>query len=153
MKHRFVLDVMVVYFAIEEKDDRGEADQTCAELIRLIGANCHSIMVDRVLADKYWAHVGKLFGKPPLLTPTSFFITQVLANSSKLIRENAEAPELPAGVDVPREDEYVVRAALISNSIVVTAERKLLNAINSRAADLRLKAVTPAEALELAKDK
>jgi hypothetical protein len=104
-------------------------------------------------SDKYWAHVGELSRKPPLLTLASLFITQVLANSSKLIRENVEAPELPPGVHVPKEDKYVVRAALISKPVVVTAERKLLNAINSQAADLRLKAVTPAEALELAKDR
>ncbi len=144
---------MVIYFAIEEKDDKGEADETCAELIRLIGTNCHSIVVDRVLADKYWSHVGELSGKPPLLTQASLFVTEVLANSSKLIRENAEAPEVPPGVHVPKEDEYVVRAALISKPIVVTAERRLLNAINSQVADLRLKAVTPSQALELAKDK
>ena len=143
----------MIYFAIEEKDDKGEADETCAELIRLIGANCHSIIVDRVLADKYSSHVGELAAKPPLLTQASLFVTEVLANSSKLIRESAEAPELPPGVHVPREDEYVVRTALISKPIVVTAERKLLNAINLQVADLRLKAVTPAEALELAKDK
>jgi hypothetical protein len=53
VKHRFLLHVMVIYFAIEEKDERGEADGTCAELIRLIGSNCHSIIVDRVLVDKY----------------------------------------------------------------------------------------------------
>ena len=128
------------------------ADETCAELIRLISANCHSIIVDRVLADKYWAHVGELFGKPPLLKPASLFITQVLANSSKLVRENAEATELARGVGVPKEDEYVVRAALIPKPIVVTAERRLLSAINSQVAGLHVKAVSPAEALELAKD-
>ena len=144
---------MVIYFAIQEVDEKGEADETCTELIRLIGANCHSIIVDRILADKYWAHAGMPFGKPPLLSPASLFITQVLANSSKLIREDTDAPELPPGVHVPREDEYVVRAALISKPIVVTAERKLLNAINAQVADLRLKAATPAEALELARDK
>ena len=152
MKHRFLLDVMVIYFAIEEKDDRGEADETCAEFIRLIGTNCHSIIVDRVLADKYWAHASELFKRPSLLTQASSFITQVLVNSSKLMLETAEAPGLPPGVRVPKEDEYLVRAALTSKPIVVTAERKLLNAINSQAADLHLKAVTPAEALELAKD-
>jgi len=143
---------MVIYFAIQEKNDRGEADETCAELIRLIGANCHSIIVDRVLVEKYQEHVSRLFKKPPLLTQASAFITEVLANSSKLMVESAEAPELPAGVGVPKEDEYVVRAGLISNPIVVTAERRLLTAINSQAG-LHLKAVSPAEALELAKQK
>jgi hypothetical protein len=58
-----------------------------------------------------------------------------------------------AAIDgIPKEDHYVVRAGLISCPIIVTDEKDLRDSINESQGVLGLKAVTPAEALELAKD-
>jgi hypothetical protein len=66
--------------------------------------------------------------------------------------EDVDPPELPPGVNVPHEDEYVVRAGLISHPLVVTAEERLRKAINGYPV-LGLTALSPAEALEFAREK
>lgn len=141
---------MMLYHAIKEVDENEKRDLTAAELIRLIGQNCHTIVADKLLVEKYSWHLTKLLAKPPLLTQTSLFLTQIIANSSKFVVEEVDPPELPPNIKIPREDAHVVRAALISHPIIVTAERALWKAINSQSA-LGLEAKTPAEALELAK--
>ncbi len=151
MKHKFLLDLMILYHAIKGVDEHDNPDSTAADLLRLIRQNCHTILVDRTLADKYLSHVNELFSQPSHLTEASIFITEFIANSAKMMREESDPPQLPAGVKVPPEDEYVVRAALISHPLVVTAEERLRNCIN-KYPGLGLKAITPAEALELAKD-
>lgn len=152
MKHRLLLDEMLLYHAIKCVDEDENPDLAAADLIRLIGENCHTIMADKVLLQRYHGHIGKLFGTPSLLVPTAAFVVQLLENSTKFIRESNDPPELPPSVRIPREDIHVVRAALISNPIVVTSERRLLNAINSQREILGLRALRPAEALELARE-
>lgn len=49
MKHRFLLDIMVLFFAIKEENAAREHDETCTNLIQLIGQNCHLIVVDRTM--------------------------------------------------------------------------------------------------------
>lgn len=151
MKYRFLLDLNVLYFAIKGVDERGMSDPTASELVRLIRANCHSIVVDRTLADTYWRHTKELLRQPRLQTQISLFITEFLANSLKMVREESDPPELPAGIKLPPEDRYVVRAALISRPLVVTAEERLRKAINNQP-ELGVRAITPAEALKLARD-
>lgn len=53
---------------------------------------------------------------------------------------------------IPKEDHYVVRAGLISRPTIVTDEEDLRDSINEHWGVLGLRAITPAEALELAKD-
>jgi len=142
---------MVIYHAIKGVDEAGNPDQTSGELVRLIGENCHTVVADNELAERYSRHLKKLLSIPSLLYKTTEFLSEVIYNSSKFAVEVSPAPQLPPGVRVPREDEYVVRAALISHPIIVTAEDRVLKAV-SRESVLALKALTPAEALELAKD-
>ena len=151
MKHRFLLDIMVIYHAVEGIDEAHNPDATSADLLDLIGSNCHTVVVDNVLAERYSSHLKKLFAIPSLLYKTTEILTAIFYNSSKLFIEAAAAPELPEGITVPKEDEYIVRAALISRPLVVTAEEKLKNAINNQPI-LGLRALTPAEALELARE-
>jgi len=151
VKHRFLLDVMVIYHAIKGVDEAGNPDQTSGELVRLIGENCHTAVADSEVAERYSQHLKELLSIPSLLYKTTEFLWEVIYNSSKFVAEPSPAPELPPGVKVPREDEYLVRAALISHPIVVTAEKRVLRDVNSQSV-LRLRAVTPAEALKLAKD-
>ncbi len=140
---------MVLYHAIKEVDESERPDSTAAELIRLIGLNCHTVLADSTLIDRYWHHINKLFGFPPLLTQASLFIADILANATKLIREESEPPEIPTAIKVPPEDIHIVRAALISRPLVVTTEKRLRKAINDQPL-LGLQAMTPSEALRLA---
>jgi hypothetical protein len=145
---------MVIYFAIKEQNAKCEHDETCANLIQLIGQNCHRVVVDKTMSKKYDSHLAELLGKPEYQTQTVLFLTDIVYNSAKFVIETTEPPDLPAAaVDgIPKEDRYVVRAGLISHPIIVTDEEDLRDSINERHDVLDLKAITPAEAVELAKE-
>ena len=145
---------MVLFFAIKEQNAEREHDETCSNLIQLIGQNCHRIVVDRTIRGKYLGRLAEFFDQPQYLTQTVFFLTDFVYNSAKFIIETSESPDLPATAldGIPKEDRYVVRAGLISHPIIVTDEKDLRDSINERQDVLGLKAITPAEALELAKD-
>ena len=142
---------MVIYHAIKGVDEAENPDQTSGELVRLIGENCHTVVADNELAERYSRHLKELLSIPSLLYKTTEFLWGVIYNASKFVVEATPAPELPPGVRVPRGDEYVLRAALVSNAVVVTADTRLLNDINSQPV-LGLTALTPSDALELARD-
>ena len=145
---------MVIFFAIKEQNAQQQRDRTCADLVQLIGQNCHSLVVDRTISQKYDSRLSEFFSQPHYLTQSALFLANVVHNAQKFVVETPEPPEIPAGLigDIPHEDRYVVKAALISHPIVVTDEVALLAAINRNHKLLGLKAITPAEALELAKD-
>jgi hypothetical protein len=142
---------MVIYHAVKGVDEADNPDQTSSDLVRLIGENSHTVVADNELGERYSRVLKELLSIPSLFYKTAEFLWAVIYNSSKFIVEPSPAPELPPGVKVPREDEYVVRAALISHPIVVTAEKRVLRDVNSQS-ELGLWAVTPAQAIELAKD-
>jgi hypothetical protein len=145
---------MVLFFAIKEENAERKHDETCANLIQLIGQNCHRIVVDRTIREKYLDRLAEFLGKPHYQTPTVLYLTNVIHNSAKFIIELNEPPNLAAAAfdGIPKEDHYVVKAGLISHAIIVTDEKDLRDSINERFDVLGLKAITPAEALELAKD-
>ena len=93
MKHRFLLDVMVIYHAIKGVDEAGNPDQTSGELVRLIGENCHTVVADSELAERYSRHLKKLLSIPSLLYKTTEFLSEVIYNSSKFAVE--VSPALP----------------------------------------------------------
>lgn len=145
---------MVVYFGIKDEDAQRQPDKTCAHLIDLIGQNCHRIVVDKTMAKKYDSHLSELFGKPEFQTPAALFLANFFHNSAKFVIEVSEPPEIPVTVvdAIPKEDRYVVRAALISHPTIITDEEKLRDRINEHSDVLGLRAISPSEALRLAED-
>jgi hypothetical protein len=146
---------MVLYHAIKGVDEAEIPDSTCADLVQLIGENCHGIVVDMTVKERYDHHLSQLFRHPQYQTQAALFLAGIVHNPKKFIVETSEPPELPTSVigDVPREDRYIVRAALISHPIVVTAEERLRNGINKHREILSLMAIAPAEALKLAAER
>ena len=146
--------MMVIFFAIKEENAQQQRDRTCADLVQLIGQNCHSLIVDKTISRKYDSRLSGFFSQPHYLTQAALFLVNVVHNTQKFVVETSEPPEIPPDLvgRIPHEDRYIVKAALISHPIVVTDEVGLLNAINSNHEVLGLKAITPAEALQLAKD-
>ena len=145
---------MVLYFAIKEQNAKCEHDETCANLIQLIGQNCHRVVVNKTMREKYDSHLSELLGKPEFQVQAALFLANLVYNSAKFIIETNEPPDLPAASfeGIPKEDRYIVRAGLISHPIIVTDEKDLRDSINERKDVLGLTAITPADALELAKD-
>jgi hypothetical protein len=145
---------MVLYFAIKEECEGGVPDRTCVDLVQLIVENCHGIVVDKEVNRRYDRHLSGLFSQPQYQTQTALFLADVVHNPQKFVVETSEPPELPSSLigDIPREDRYLVRAALISFPIIVTAEKRPLDGINKNRDQLGLTAATPSEALEVAKE-
>lgn len=153
MKHRFLLDENILYFAIYGTNEKDEADQSSAELVHLIGANCHSVVVNAFLADRYWRHIREIIrkarradGMPPVT-----FINQLLKNAQKLKCAYELCPEIPAGNAIPAKDIHIVRLALLTEARIITCDGPLRTAVNANRA-LGLEALTPAEAIPLASD-
>jgi hypothetical protein len=146
--------MMVIFFAIKEENAQQQRDKTCANLIELIGQNCHCLVVDKTMNQKYDSRLSEFFSQPQYQTQTALFLANIIHNPQKFVIETSAPPEIPPGIvgRIPHEDRYVVKAGLVSHPTVVTDERSLLNAINDNHALLGLRAISPAEALELAKD-
>jgi hypothetical protein len=152
VKHRFLLDSNILYFAVKGVDEKENTDPTSAELVRLIGDNCHTVVTDKTLLGRYQYHIAQLFAQPRYQPQAAAFLVQILYNSAKLVIEISEPPELPVGVRVPPEDEHIVKAALISYPLIVTSDEDLAKAIKRHQNVLDLSVLSPREALELAKD-
>ena len=147
MKHRFLLDINIVYYAV-----KGRPDETCIDLLRLIQLNCHTLrMNDEVLA-RYKEHLAWLERDRESVVESLRLVISLLQNSQKTVLEPGEPPSLPQGIQVPQNDKYIVRAALMSQPTVVTCDNALKRSIGEHAATLGFTAVGPAEALELAKE-
>ena len=146
--------MMVLHFGIKDEDAQRQPDKTCARLFDLIGQNCHRIVVDSSMAGKYVSRLNQFLPHPQYQTRVLLFLASVIHNSQKFVVETSAPPEIPAAVApaIPKEDHYVVRAALTSHPIIVTDEEKLTNRINANVGTLGLRAISPSEALELAKD-
>jgi hypothetical protein len=106
------------------------------------------------MSEKYERHLSELFARPEYQMRVALFLADVIYRPEKFVVETSRPPEIPvaAANAIPKEDHYVVRAALISRPIIVTDEEKLRNRINAQSGVLGLRAVSPSEALELAKE-
>ena len=151
MKHRFLLDENILHHAIKGVDAHDNLDSTATQLVRLIAQNCHRIVMNGELWDRYWHHLSGLVRTRPSALEPLFLITQLIKYATKLVWDSPESPELPPSVTVPTEDIPIVRIALISHPIVVAADEDLREAINSQPA-LGLTALCPREAIHLASD-
>ena len=151
MKHRFLLDENILFFAVKGTDAQGNADSTATELLRRIGTNCHKIVIDPELAGKYGKHLKQLERvSTPAMNPEEFF-REFLVNEAKTAIELYAPAELPAGTKFPAKDVHIVKLALRSKAVVVTEDIPLRDSLTIQQA-LGLTALNSLAALELAKD-
>ena len=145
-----MLDENILYHAARLVDQHDKPDDTAAELVRSIARICHRLTIHSVLLDKYWDILQKLLRDRSSAGQAIFFINVFMKNVDKRTLDYSDLPELPAGVRIPRKDEPIVRAALISLPIVVTADRPLREAIKVQPV-LGLTALSTQKALEFVK--
>ena len=151
MKHRFLLDLNIIYHAVRGVDRHNNPDGTCADLLRLIGQNCHKIVVNEYLLGEYLKRLEELFNTKAPALPPIYFVQQLLFKAEKFSQETGELPAIPLGVALPREDVEIVRSALVSLPVLVAADGDLCNAVNENQI-LGLRAMTPEMALDLARE-
>ena len=154
MKHKFLLDENILHHAVKGVDTQDNPDSTATEFVLTFSKNCHSIVVNAgELLSRYYRHLRGLSKvRAPALEPV-FLLREILHKLEKCEFEYVDPPELPPDVNIrQREDIHIVRAALVSHPLIVSAEADLRDDINSQPT-LGLRAVTPQEALQLAREK
>jgi hypothetical protein len=152
VKHRFLLDINIVYYAVKGVDEHRRPDETCINLFKLIQLNCHTMRMDEVVLGKYKEHLAWLERDRESVVESLRLVISLFQNSQKAVLEPGDPPSLPQGIQVPQKDEYVVRAALMSQPTVVTSDNALKRSISENGATLGFTAVGPTEALEFAKE-
>lgn len=152
MKHTFLLDENIIVLAAKREDDHGRPDATCAELVLLIARNCHRIITNVELQQRYWRKINVLSqSREPVISTFVPTLAQLITNYEKTVLEPADLPELPEGAGIPPDDKLIVRSALRSQAPIVTTDTKLRNLINQQ--NLGTRGITPAEAVPLAEEK
>ena len=104
-------------------------------------------MTHQVLFGKYWNLLQELKTDRSSASEASFFINMFVKNLAKCTLDLQDLHELPPSVAIPAEDIHIVKAALISRPIIVTADDELRDAIRNQPA-LGLTALNPKEALD-----
>lgn len=150
MRLNFLLDENILYHAIRGVDLHNQPDETAGRLIQTIVEVCHSLVIHEAVRVRYIKILNVLkHEKSRFLQPTYFF-NQVLRRAEKRSFEYEELPTLPEGCsDVPRKDEYLVQAAMISRPLLVTSDEALYNAIKNHP-ELGMEVLRPHEALQRA---
>ena len=150
MRLYFLLDENILYHAIRGVDPHDQPDETSTRLVQTIVKVCHSVVIHDVLRVRYIKILQLLrFERPRHLSPAEFF-KQVLERADKRTFQYDALPALPNGCgDVPREDEYLVQAALLSHPILVTSDEALYNALKNHP-ELGIEVLRPREALQRA---
>jgi hypothetical protein len=146
----FLLDENILYHAIRGVNEQNNPDTTAADLLDGIGTICHVIFVHPWLIERYQRALKKLRQDPPLSDEANNFLRQLLYNNLKRTCEYGAQPDLPADINVPAEDVDLVRAALITHPIIVSADAELREAIQSQPA-LGLRVLDARGALDLAR--
>ena len=147
MRQRFLLDENVLFHAIRGVDRHNNRDDTAARLIFTIVRVCFVIVIHDVVRVRYLRKLNELMGERSSFLAPTYVFNQLLKRADKRIFQYDELPSLPAGTAVPRKDEFLVQAALISRPIIVTADDKLRDSIRNQPA-LGLTALSPQEALD-----
>lgn len=151
MKHRFLLDENVLYDAFRGVNERDEPDPTARDLVRTIGQNCHTIVVDSELLRRYSRIIDRIRIERSADQATLSALTQLLKNPLKVAREAGVVDDLPATAEVPQEDIPIVRAARYFRSLLVTYDPELRQSVNQDAS-LGILALNPPEAIAKAQE-
>jgi hypothetical protein len=151
VRHNFLLDENILYHAIRGVDLHDQPDDTAARLIQTIVEVCHSLVIHEVVRVRYIKILDRLKREKSRFLSPMYFFNQVLKRADKRTFEYEPLRTLPEGCrDIPRKDEHVVQAALISWPLLVTADERLYNAIRNHP-ELGIEVLWPHEALQRAK--
>lgn len=151
MRHNFLLDENILYHAIRGVDLHEKPDDTATRLVVTIVEVCHSLVIHNDVMVRYLKILDKLKHERAPHLPPGYFFNQLLKRADKRTFQYDVLPALPEGCeDVPRKDEYLVQAAMISRPLLVTADEGLYNAIRGHP-ELGIEVLWPHEALQRAK--
>jgi hypothetical protein len=148
VKHKFLLDENILHFAINGMDEHNQKDDTSTILVQQIGANCHKILVNRFMLDRYWRQITTIIrdGRRPRALEPIAFINQLLNNSLKWFVDARDLPDLPEDARIPAEDVDIVKFAMLTQAVVISGDSDLREGINGCPA-MGIRAVSQKQAL------
>jgi hypothetical protein len=150
VRYNFLLDENILYHAIRGVDLHEKLDDTATRLILTIVEVCHSLVIHNDVMVRYLKILDKLKYERAYHLPPGYFFNQLLKRADKRTFQYDDLPALPEGCeDVPRKDEYLVQAALISRALLVTADERLHDAIRNHP-ELGIEVLWPHKALQRA---
>ena len=155
MTPRFILDENVVILAQQGRDEYGNPNPTCADLIQQIIKICHTIVVDDVLWDKYMEQLTRAGYHDPNDGPFLIrSLSHALTVSEKVDGVGHTAPIMDEERLIPRgsqDDAYLIRLAVETRATLVTTDGPLRDALVSSGilSKYSLTVVSPEDALGL----
>jgi len=146
MKHTFVLDECVILFAQNFTNEHGNEDFTSSTLMHSIIVNCHKIAINEYLAKKYFEKIEAAKGLHIIR-----LINHLLRNIDKYIFLTF-APDFPFEREIPVDDLPIVKTAVHTQALFVTADGKLRRKIEELEIPRKynIKVLDPKEALPYA---
>ncbi|MBI3099531.1 MAG: hypothetical protein HYY93_15090 [Planctomycetes bacterium] len=131
MKYLFLLDENVLRHAVASAGMYGKPDAPTAQVIRLIGQNCHSVVLDPEIRSRYRRHLDEIGSLTwdhagfALSVLTSFF--GLLGTAEKVGEDPLSPPLLETQIEeaIPVKDRFAVRAAVRHHAILVTNDDTL----------------------------
>ena len=155
MTLRFILDENIVILAQQGRDEHGNTNPDCADLVQQIIQICHTIVVDDVLWAKYFEQLNH----PDYYQHKSgpFLMRSLIAAitvSEKVDGFGHTAPIMDDEASIPKgsqDDAYLVRLAVETRATLVTTDGPLRDDLASCGilSKYGLNVVSPEEALGL----
>lgn len=155
MTKQFIIDENVAILAQKAENDRGEADNTCRQLIENIIEICHTLVFDGILWDKFYQQLSNLPPDQPFGPRSLLRMFHLALERSEKIRIIAPAaPYFPEEKDIPQgsqDDLFIVRLAVATRATLVTADTPLREHLAASGIQSRynLSILSPAAALSV----
>lgn len=149
MKHTFLLDENIIEFAQKGQDESGNEDFACATLMYIIAQNCHRVVIDSYLEERYRKKLKN--SRQPGGVMIIKLINSFRANSNKHAIPDVII-DLPYENQIPPDDVPIVKRAVSMGAILVTSDGRLQEKIEKANKPKRynLKVLNPKEAIKYA---
>ena len=153
MTREFILDENIIILAQRKLDPQGNFDATCLDLIDQIIEICHTIVIDYNLWDKYQQQLNR-FTTAGLSPPNLFHLIQGARQRDGKLRYMPNALPFPEETAIPQgsqDDKEIVRLAVATGAILVTADNPLIEDLDDCGVTEKydLVVLTPQDALPL----
>ena len=157
IKKEFILDENVLICAQTGRNDRGEDDPTCTDLINRIIRICHTIVIDLELYERYRRQLDRYENQPTTLGSAMLPVLHgAIQTAGKFNRfDRISAPPFPEESRIPQGSQddvpVTIRLAVETGAILVTTDEPLRSHLDSAQIPqtYNLTVVSPEEALSL----
>lgn len=156
MRYKFIVDENIILCGLKGTDEHDNLDTSSADFLTKLLKNCHKILVDKELNNRYNKRAQEInIIRQGILPEMDKIILAIIATSEKIERYYNEIPELPSKNSIPRKDIYLVKVAYYFKIPIITLDDKLKSSVNNCKwlKDENVIAYSPKEALGFVSEK